>query len=192
MLPSLIMNALIVLFVLGAVLWDYRKADPHRVVFRYFTTLSNVFCAVAALVLVTVGDPVPFWALLLKYIATVTVTVTLLTVCCFLLPVSHDGKGMYGGAELFLHLICPLLAIVSFLAFEKPSAGASMPAWIIPIGVVPVILYGFLYLNKVIRAPEAHRWNDFYGFNRNGKWALSFGAMVFASALISFLLWIIP
>lgn len=190
MLPSLIMNALIVLFVLGAVLWDYRKADPHRVVFRFFTTLSNVFCAVAALVMVTVGETPPLWALILKYVATVAVTVTLLTVICFLLPASHDWKGLYGGAELFLHLICPLLAIVSFLAFEKPTA--AMPAWIIPIGVVPVVLYGMLYLHYVIRVPEARRWNDFYGFNRNGKWALSFGAMAFAAALLSFLLWIIP
>jgi hypothetical protein len=186
MLPSLIMNALIVLFVIGSVYWDFRKADPHRAVFRFFTTLSNLFCAAAALIMVTVGENPPLWALLLKYIGTAAVTVTMLTVCCFLLPVTKNWKAMFGGAELFLHLICPLLAIVSFL-LEKTA----MPAWIIPLGVLPVILYGFLYLYKVLRAPEERRWEDFYYLNRDGKWGLSFVLMVAAAAVISLVLWIV-
>lgn len=189
MVPSLILNILIVLFVVGSIARDLRKANPKRALFRYFTTLSNVLCAIAALIaaiLLPFGK-LPFWALLLKYTGTAAVTVTMLTVLFFLLPISHDWKGLLSGAELFLHLICPLLAIVSFLVFEKTA----MPAWVIAVGAAPVLLYGLLYLYKVIFAPAARRWEDFYGFNRNGKWALSFGLMLLGGVLVAFLLRVI-
>lgn len=189
MVPSLIMNALNFVFVLGSVLWGMKKSKPRRAVFRYFTTLSNVLCALASLVLVVLyifGKALPFWALLLKYAGTAAVSVTMLTVFLFLGPTSHDWKGQLTGPVFFLHLLCPLLAIVSFL-LEKTA----MPAWIIPLGVLPVILYGFLYLYKVLRAPEERRWEDFYYLNRDGKWGLSFVLMVAAAAVISLVLWIV-
>lgn len=189
MVPSLIMNALNFVFVLGSVLWGMKKAKPRRAVFRYFTTLSNVLCALASLVLVVLyifGKALPFWALLLKYAGTAAVSVTMLTVFLFLGPTSHDWKGQLTGPVFFLHLLCPLLAIVSLLVFEKNA----MPAWIIPIGVLPVILYGILYMSKVLKRPEPV-WEDFYGFNRGGKWKISFLAMTLAAAVIAFALWLV-
>ncbi|MBR0507433.1 MAG: hypothetical protein IJJ86_02375 [Clostridia bacterium] len=189
MIPSLILNAAIVLIVLGCIVWALFKVSPKRRLFYYFTTLSNVLCAIAALavLIAQLCGGLPFWALLLKYAGTAAVTVTMLTVLLFLGPVSKDWKGLLSRAELFLHLICPLLALVSFLFFEKTA----MPAWTIAVGTAPVVLYAILYWYKVIRAPEPRRWEDFYGFNRNGKWPVSVGAMILAAALIAFLLWIV-
>ena len=53
------------------------------------------------------------------------------------------------------------------------------------LGLLPVLLYGLLYLNKVVSRKE---WDDFYGFNRDGKWPLSFAAMLIGTALLCLLL----
>ena len=189
MIPSLILNVLNFVFVAGCIVWGVKKADPWTRLFRYFTTLSNVFCAIASLIVVIcrLCGSLPLWALLLKYVGTAAVTVTMLTVFLFLGPTSHDWKGLLTKAELFLHLICPLLAIVSFLFFEKTA----MPAWTIAIGSLPVPVYGALYMYKVIYAPEEKRWEDFYGFNRGGKWVISVILMTAAGALIALALWAI-
>lgn len=189
MIPSLVLNSLNIILVAGSVVWDVKRTDPWTRLFRYFTVLSNILSAIASLIVIicTLTGGLPFWALLIKYIGTAAVTVTMLTVFLFLGPSSHDWKGLLTKAELFLHLICPLFAIVSFLVFEKTA----MPLWTIAVGAAPVPLYGVLYLNKVIFLPEERRWEDFYGFNRNGKWSVSFGLMALAGALIALALWAI-
>lgn len=188
MIPSIILNALIVIIVAGCIVWGVRRADPPSKLFRYFTTLSNVLAALSSIAVLTqAGGPLPLWAVIFKYTGTAAVTVTMLTVLFFLGPVTHDWKSLLGGAELFLHLICPLMALVSFIGFEN----APMPAWVIAIGTLPVILYGALYCKKVVFSSGERRWEDFYGFNRNGKWLPSCLIMVAGAALIAFALWAI-
>ena len=189
MIPSLILNVLNFVLVAGCIAWGVKKTDPWTRLFRYFTTLSNVLCAIASLIVVIceLCGSLPFWALLLKYVGTAAVTVTMLTVFLFLGPTSHDWKGLLTGTPFFLHLLCPVLAIVSFLVFEKTA----MPAWTIAIASLPVPVYGALYMYRVIYAPEEKRWEDFYGFNRDGKWAVSVVLMTVAGALIALALWAI-
>ena len=189
MIPSLILNILNFVLVAGSIAWGVRKTDPWTRLFRYFTTLSNVLCAIASLAVAVceICGTLPFWALLIKYVGTAAVTVTMLTVFLFLGPTSHDWKGLLTGTPFFLHLLCPVLALVSFLVFEKTA----MPAWTIAVGSLPVPVYGAFYMRKVVYAPEEKRWEDFYGFNRGGKWVLSYGLMTIAGALIALALWAI-
>ena len=189
MLPSLILNGLNVLFVAGCMVWGVRKANPVSALFRYFTTLSNVLCAIASLAVVIAWcfGELPLWVMILKFTGTAAVTVTMLTVFCVLGPVSHEWKDLLSGPELLLHLFCPLLAIVSLLVFERPDA----PAWLIAIGAAPVFLYAVLYWYKVIHVPEERKWPDFYGFNRNGKWPLTASMMLLSALLISFALFLL-
>ena len=51
-------------------------------------------------------------------------------------------------------------------------------------GMFPVVLYGPVYLYKIIYAPEEKRWDDFYGFNKGGKWPVAFTGMVNGTFLI--------
>ena len=51
-------------------------------------------------------------------------------------------------------------------------------------GLLPVALYGPLYLYKILFAPPEKRWEDFYGFNKTGKWPVSFAAMLAGTFLI--------
>lgn len=154
-------------------------------IFRYFTVLSNAFCALSALVmgLCQLSGRVPDAARLFKYLGTVSVTVTLATVLFFLGP-TKGYRELFSGVDLYMHLIGPLLAITSYLFLEKRA----MPLSTALLGVIPVALYGAVYLYKVIFAPEESRWKDFYGFNRGGKWPVAFAAMLVGTLVVCALL----
>ncbi len=52
------------------------------------------------------------------------------------------------------------------------------------LGLIPVILYGLLYLYKILYAPVEKRWEDFYGFNTGGKRPVTFAVMVAGTVVI--------
>ena len=56
------------------------------------------------------------------------------------------------------------------------------------LGMLPVILYGFLYLYKVVFSPEDKRWDDFYGYNKGGKWPIAFALMMIGAFVVCMLL----
>ena len=189
---SLLMNAALAGIVLAVMIrvlrrdghWNSQKA-LHM--FRYFTTLSNVFCGVCAalfLVFEALGR-VPGFIWLLKYLGTVSVTVTLLTVLLFLAPAKGSLKALLRGSNLYFHLICPLLAILSFTLCELRRA----PVYVYALGALPVLVYGLVYLQKVCLTPLENRWNDFYGFNRDGRWRVSFRLMQLGGLGVCALYW---
>ena len=78
---------------------------------------------------------------------------------------------------MVVHLITPLLALISLIGFERRGitiAGAF-------VGILPVALYAPLYLYKVVVKKS---WDDFYAFNRDGKWPIAYGLMLLGTALI--------
>ena len=153
---------------------------------RFFTLLSNLLSAFASLValffLRNGGLPHGVW--LLKYLGTASVTVTFLTVMVFLGP-TMGYKSQLEGWSFYLHVIGPLLAIISFCFLERNWLLSFAVAL---LGLLPVVLYGILYLYKVVIAKQ---WEDFYGFNKNGKWKISFSAMVIGTFLVCILLWLL-
>ena len=163
--------------------WDREKC---RTIFRYFTCQSNVLCAIAAglMAVSQLFGTTPWIIWMLKYMGTVSVTVTLMTVLLFLGPTMGGYKELMAGANLYLHLIGPILAIISFCFCEKGNMDIPTALW----GLVPVMAYGLLYLYKVIYAPPEKRWEDFYGFNRGGKWPISYAAMITATVIICMVL----
>ena len=159
--------------------WDVRGA---RKAFRFFTVQSNVFCACSALCMALF--PAADWAWIFKYIGTSAVTVTLLTVFLFLGP-SMGGLGpLLRGNDIFMHLLTPLAAIVSFCFFEKRG----MPFSTALLGMLPVVLYGCWYLYKTVYAPAEKRWEDFYGYNKGGKWPVAFAGMMLGGFAVCMLL----
>ena len=183
------LNILIALITLIIVVSFFRKEGqwvPERGKFalRFFTTLSNMLCAAASLLtaLAINAGGIPEWIWMLKYIGTAAVTVTMLTVLFFLAPSFGKGalKVLLSGTDLFMHLITPLLALVSFCVFEKRGMTFCQSLW----GMLPVVLYGPVYLYKILFALPEKRWDDFYGFNKQGKWPVAFAGMVLGTFLI--------
>lgn len=183
------LNILIALITLIIVVSFFRKEGqwvPERGKFalRFFTTLSNILCAAACLLtaLAINAGGIPEWIWMLKYIGTAAVTVTMLTVLFFLAPTFGKGalKVLLSGTDLFMHLITPLLALVSFCVFERRGMAFCQSLW----GMLPVVLYGPVYLYKILFALPEKRWDDFYGFNKQGKWPVAFAGMVIGTFLI--------
>ena len=185
-----ILNVFIALLTLLLVLGFFRKDgkwEPERGKFalRFFTTQSNILVAAAslltALALSSEGT-IPRWIWTLKYIGTAAVTVTMLTVFLFLAPsIGKDWvKYLLTGSDIFMHLLTPLLALFTFCVFERQGMTFLQSLW----GMLPVLLYGPLYLYKILFAPPEKRWDDFYGFNKQGKWPVAFAAMVAGTFVI--------
>ena len=84
----------------------------------YFTFLSNVHLAIASLLIILFPRSFIVW--MLKYTGTAAVTVTMITVLVFLGP-TIGYKIVLTGSELWMHLINPLIAIVTFTILERRS-----------------------------------------------------------------------
>ena len=147
--------------------WDLRKGLRAL---RYFTILSNLFAGIASLLILLTLPRSPYWIWLIKYIAACSVTVTFLTVMLFLGP-SLGYKAMLSGRDFYRHLCGPLLTLLSFVFLERFYV---LPFITSLLGIIPVIVYGLVYLYEVVMIG---RWDDFYGYNKNGKWPVSMAAM---------------
>ena len=135
---------------------------------KYFTTLSNIFsAAVSAIFAVRAarGAGVPDWLHCLRLVATTSVTLTLLTVELFLAPALYGYASMHVGANLWFHLVLPLLAIVSFCAFE---ADRPIPMRWTFVALAPMLLYGTCYYANLL-------------VNGMGRASLVFAAMALAT-----------
>ena len=174
MVQSAVINEAIVFITALSMRAVIRRTEKGKLpeTFRYFTVLSNLFVALTALILLVCE----FFGVL------PAVTLTFLVVLLFLWPSLGSIQGLWDGPELFMHLVTPLLAVLSFLFYEKQG----LSAWIIPLGLLPVLLYGWLYLDRVV---VTKTWRDMYGFNKNGRWKLSFILMLLGAAVIAVLLW---
>lgn len=189
---SIIINALIFVITLIIVIKNFRRDGVWQIrrglkQFRFFTVLSNDFCAIAALIMAIsqMCGGVPRPVFMLKYYGTVSLTLTFLTVFLFLIPFQGGYGKWLTGDNLYAHLITPLLAILSLCLLERQrmSFTAAMT------GLLPLVLYGAVYLYKVLFASEGRRWEDFYGFNRGGKWPITCAAMLVVTSLICVVFW---
>ena len=94
---------------------------------------------------------------------------------------------MYGRSNLWLHLICPLLCILSFLFAD---GGTPLPFSATFAALISMGLYGAVYLAEVVLiGTDRGGWKDFYGFNRGGKWFVSLPLMLGVSYLIALGQW---
>ncbi len=198
---SLVLNALIVVFTAYSVFlcfYDPASRDftaNGRYAFRYFTVDSNVFCALASLLMIVMelrmlakgGGLLPKWILLFKFMGTVTVALTCLTCVFYLSGMLGGFANLIHGKELFMHLLTPVAAALSFVVFEH---GAPLKLWSIFLPVVPVAAYGAVYFYMVLAVPKDRGgWQDVYRLVRNRDWYTSTLVMFAAVLLICLVLW---
>lgn len=169
---------------------------------RFFTNLSNIFVSVASLIMIifnirnmrTGSDVFPKWAMLLKFTATVSISVTFITVVVFLGPMfmamGQSYWVMFAGNCFFLHFTTPVIAIISILFFEKCKTFEKKYAF---LGLLPTVLYSIVYVVMVVFIGKDNGgWPDFYGFTFGGKMYLvpiSLIAMYGLTILLSLVEW---
>ena len=185
---SIVCNSLVVVVVtisvilslFGILVDDPNSAGVHT--FRYFTTDSNIFAAICCLIMLLYDIKalrnseykIPNWVIKLKFISTVAVAVTFLVVLCYMAPVGGFAK-LYYGTSFFLHLVAPLLAIVSLVFFDPPVFLSGKFCF---LGVLPMAVYSVIYFVMVITLGESNGgWEDFYHFNEGGLYLVSLFSM---------------
>ena len=158
--------------------------------FKFFTTLSNVISAAAALIVIPFevaaiikGTSIPVPALVIKYIGTVVVTLTFFTVLFYLGP-TQGYKEMYRGVSFYTHFLGAAMAFLSFCFLEKGRLGL---LWVIP-AMLPMTIYAIVYRHMVLdKGPLNGGWEDFYGFNVRDRWKISATVMLAIMLGINFL-----
>ena len=127
---------------------------------QYYTIDSNILGCISSLILVgalLIKGKTPSWVHKLRYYATSCLAVTMVVVLVIIIP----GAGfrtipelLFQGTNLWMHTVCPLLSIISFLILEKESkldVNQSIYA------LVPTFVYGIvtfiLNIIRVIRGP---------------------------------------
>ncbi len=164
---------------------SYRNTFSKAI--QYFTVQSNILSAVVSLLcgIWSLFAAEPYWLLIVKFSATCAVTVTFVTVVVYLWPRYKNWKFLFvSESNYWLHVVGPLLAIAALLL----RGPIRLPFAVTFVGLVPVVLYGMLYMKKVVIDPEEKRWEDLYGFNSGVSWKLSTVAMFTGTFLVSLVL----
>ncbi len=163
---AMILNACIALVTLIIMLYYFQPKNGvsgwkrGTGTFIYFTIQSNVFSAIvsfAYLILNLTGIIIPKWFMVLRFVATVSVALTCLTVIFYLGPL-YGYKSQLTDENIHMHLVGPVMAFISTCFLESDMR---LSLWQMLLGLIPPVLYGALYIYKVIVRKQ---WKDFYGF----------------------------
>lgn len=171
---------MIFLLVLSAVVWIISVTDYGEdqllasgwEMLKFFTVESNIFMGVASLlslIFILIGK-YPKWLSLVKYIAAGTVTLTFLTVMFYLGP-TLGMLLMLKDANLFMHLIVPVLAIAQLFLLEPKLEEMKFVKSTL-LSIIPMSIYGIAYLlNVIINNGYGTAKYDWYYFGSLGPWA---------------------
>ena len=130
---------------------------------KFFTVQSNLLVGIVHLLALLLPGR-RLWLERLSYVATTAVMLTFTVVVCFFGPSLGYGE-LFRGANLFFHLIIPLLSAAHLCVFRRNrpiSMGETAAA------LIPTVLYGTYYtavlLVRGVHFPET----DWYGFAAGG------------------------
>ena len=136
-----------------------------REMFRWFTVDSNLLTALAAVLIVPFAIEgmgkkrltYPKWVQRIHYAGTICLAVTMFfAVACISW---YDPVLAFGGVNFFLHIISPVMIIVSFFMVESNHKLDRRDNL---LSLIPITSYGALYFYHVIIAKN---WNDHYNLN---------------------------
>ena len=134
--------------------------------FYYFTVISNILAAIGACLIIPFAVEgirkmrftIPRWVFILEFIGTAGVTVTFLFTVLISLPV--EGVSVISGIYFWLHIICPIAAMVLFYSTESFFVLKMKDAL---ITMTPFVMYFIVYLTMVfiLKGRYGH-WRDIY------------------------------
>ncbi len=139
---------------------------------KHFTVDSNLLLGLVCLAYivltaagVTARHPA-VWLLAERalYVATVSVALTFTVVMLFFVPQTGLAP-MIQGANLWFHLIDPVLAVVTFCAFHRDRP---IPLRETAAALAPTVVYAVYYTAVVLVRGAHFPDTDWYGFTRGG------------------------
>ena len=186
---SLVLNILIVILVTLATVFmftgfkfmpsnDLLKATNLEM-FKFFTVDSNVLAGISSFVLGIYEikilnkkiKKIPNLVYIFKLMGTASLCLTFITTAVFLTP-QYGLYPMYNNSNLIYHLIVPILAIISYIFYEKHNVKYRQAL----LGIIPMIVYSIYYIGMILTHLNSGGLTykyDFYGFlrgNINNIW----------------------
>ena len=139
---------------------------------KFFTVDSNLLLGLVCLfdLLMTAAgrteqsERLRLWLDRLIYIATVAVALTFTVVAAFFGP-SIGYSGLYQGANLYFHLIIPVLGMVFLCTLRR---NRPIPLWETAAALIPALLYGLYYTATLLIFGVHFPDTDWYGFAAGG------------------------
>ncbi len=144
----------VMLSVIGLVLY-YSSANfivSSITSYLPFTVNSNIFLVIVGLLFLIIGiidlaegKAMPQWIMQLKLAVTTLISVTFLTVIFYIAPlwrITDTNIIAYEGANLFLHILAPIVAIFGFCLFDVETKIKWRWTSLLPLLVV---VYGIVY-----------------------------------------------
>ena len=149
----------VILFIFGVVgLVITLRSMAIEEMFTYYTQDSNIFSmCISGIYLFYRKKDIPKWLKGIRYAATVSLMLTFIVVVLVLGP-------MYGpewypwlffhGANIFYHVLCPIISLISFVLFEKGDVLVMKDT---VIAFLPTLIYAIvmviLNISKVVHGP---------------------------------------
>ncbi len=135
--------------------------------FLYFTRLSNLLAMVSVSFLIPYAVEgikkrrfvLPKWVAILHYLSATSIAIMMAFVFAFLSWTSPDNA--FGGIQnIFLHIVCPILILISYFQIENQYQFSLKDCL---IGCIPFYLYLVVYIIEVLFIGEANGgWRDLY------------------------------
>ena len=139
--------------------------------FRFFTVNSNIFAAFGAVLMLPYAVEgirkkyftCPGWVQIIQYSGAVCTGITMLFVLLIMLPVGGAYMA-FGGIYIWLHLVCPLMALFLLFCVESNIRLTKKEAI---IALCPFLVYAAVYYTEVvIMGPEEGGWPDLYSITK--------------------------
>ncbi len=168
-------------------------------IFKFYTVDSNLLAGIASAcmavaqhnVMTKKQKEVPAWCFWLKLAGTAGVALTFIVTLVFLAPTLPDWRFLYTNSSFFLHLVIPVLSVVTFVCLEKTDKIRFKDTF---YALLLTMLYGVYYIGNVLTHQvngEIQKEYDWYGFFVMGKESIGVAALILFSSvyLVSLILW---
>ena len=177
--------------VSGLILYTRNSVRPLDL-FQYFTIDANTLTAFGAAMMIPYAVDglrkkrfyCPKWAMCFYYCGVVCTTLIMLFAVCVIGFV--DKEMAFNGYNFYLHIICPIMILISFFVIEsyyRISIKMSL------ISITPVFIYAIVYIYEVIIVGvDAGGWEDIYYFTKFAHPLFSFVAMMLMAFLVALLI----
>lgn len=148
--------------------------------FRMFTVQSNMLVASMAMLCIPFeidgirknNYHLPRWIVICMYVGVNCVTLTILIALTVLSPIGGYKLMMLQRSNLFLHTLCPIMAILLLLVVNTDHNIKFKHSF---IAIAPVFIYGVIYVFMVFVVGEENGgWRDHYHFAKIMPWYLMF------------------
>lgn len=191
---AIILNLMVVCMELVGTYHSFREEGIWNL--RYYTVLSNVLALAVSILYVIYyicnfkqkENDFPRWLKQLKFVACNCLAVTFVVVIAVLIPmngIQSIEHYIFGSANIYHHVFCPIVMIFSFCVFEKERKITMRDN---VLAMIPTILYAMvmiiLNVGRVLKGPYPFLYVYEQPIYMSVIWTVSILALTYVLGLI--------